>query len=236
MIIVDALIFSQSMKTKYFIFLLPLFGIVSTVFSQGQVATDINGSIINTKKYTELNGSVYFTDSWATGSVKFANGKSINKILLKYNQLSDEPVFAGKNDMEYVFNDLVVEFSLNDTLSRTRLFRNGFPATKQHSSRAFYEILADGNIKLLKKNTKKVMLTKEFNSATSVQTVTDNIEYFLYADKGLIPFKKAELMKFLANFNENKSVLTNEFVKKNKLNLKKEDDLVQIVNYYNQQK
>jgi len=224
-----------SQKCLLSIVISTLIGISLDCLAQGQTITDISGSVLSTRKYIELNGSPYLTDVWSKGWVKFSNGKVIKDISLKYDEVADELSFAGKNDEEYFFNDKVTEFTLvyvQENIEYTKHFKNGFPLIKNFTDKSFYEVLIDGPVTLLKKNAKDITQVKEFNSATIVKTVNNNIGYYLVKSGKIIQLKKLDSKNLAFSLDSNKSDLITEFVRNNNLNPKKEEDLKKIIQHY----
>ena len=210
---------------------------LSTNFAKAQISnlSDISGTVITQKNYAEVNGSPYFFDKWVNGNVVLANGKAIKDIGLKYDQVKDELLFAGKNNEEYYFNDPIKEFTLvgeKNKVAFVFLFRNGFPDMKNLTVKSFYEVVTDGEIKLLKKNVKSISETKEYNSATTVKNINDNFNYYLANSTGITQLKKDDMKVLATALNEQKSSLILEYAKKNKLSPKKEEDLIKVITFY----
>ena len=227
----------MNVKENYFFILLILmfFGVEMKSLAQGQPVGDMAGNVLKTKKYTEINGSPYLIDSWTTGTVKFNNGKVINNVLLKYDQVADELSFAGKNDEEYFFNERVSEFTLTyieDNIDHKKYFKSGFPTINNLSDKSFYEVLIDGAVSLLKKNAKDITQVKEFNSATTVKTVNNNIRYYIVKSNEIIHLKKLDSKNVANSLDAGKANLIMDFTKRNDLNPKKDADLKKIILYY----
>jgi len=197
--------------------------------------SDISGTVLTQNSYVEVSGSPYLHGSWRKGNVTFSNGKKINGVALKYDQVKDELLFAGKNNEEYYFNEAVAEFTLageNEKLENSSVFRNGFPSLKKLTNTSFFEIIVDGEVKLLKKNVKTITETKEFNSATTTRSIDQNLNYYIFKTNALVQLKKGDL-KGLANaLDDQKAPAIIDFSQKNKLNVSKEEDLKKIVTYY----
>jgi hypothetical protein len=98
----------------------------------------------------------------------------------------------------------------------------------------FYEQLTEGKTELLKK-VKVVLIKSNYNATLDVGSKTDKkmlkYELCFFDGKKLIKFKKSKggVLEVLIG----KKTEIKEFIKSNKLSIKKEADLVQIFNYYN---
>lgn len=220
------------MKLYLVQFILFLFLGYSQAKSQIVNLNDVSGTVLKEQNYLEFNGTSFFNDKWLKGEVVFEDGKNIKDIALKYDLVKDQLLFLGKNDDEYYFNNPVKEFSLTNEANKY-LFRNGFPSIKSLNENSYYEVLSDLKVKLLKKNIKSISETKEFNSATVVRNVLDNITYYFFKNGELIPFRKDDIKNIAKLLDAEKSTQIVDFYLKSKLNIKKEDDLKKIVAFYN---
>lgn len=206
------------------------------VFGQGQPVTDINGTVLREQSYTEVTGSPYLVDKWTRGSVRFVNGKTVADVALKYDQVKDELMFAGKEDKEYYFNDPVKEFSIiyiKDDMEFKALFRSGYLPVKNLTNKSFYEVLLEGKAQLLRKNIKTIMETKEYNSATVNKKISDNIGFYIAKGEQLMAVQKNDVKTIAEFIDSSKAPALIEYADKNKLNLKRELDLRNFVGYYN---
>lgn len=211
-----------------------LFSLLGYSQAKSQIVNlnDVSGTVLKEQNYLELNGTSFFNDKWLKGDVTFEDGKNIKNIALKYDLVQDQVVFLGKNDFEYYFNQPVKEFSLiND--ENKYLFRNGFPSIKNFDENSYFEVLSDLKVKLLKKNSRSISETKEFNSATVVRNVLDNVTYYFFKNGGLVNFKKDDIKNVAKLLDAEKSPQIIDFYLQNKLNIKREEDLKKIIEYYN---
>ena len=223
-------------KKKILVFLILFLLNISKTLSQGQAITDINGSVIKVQSYTEVQGSPYLFNDFLKSSIKFTNGKVINNVAIKYDQIKDEITFVGVNGGEYYFSDPVSEFSLsyiNNQTAIDRLFRSGFNSFKNFNHNSFYEVLVDGNIKLLRKNAKIISEIKEYNSATSIKIINENIGYYISKHNEIIQLKKNNIKSLIEALDSNKSTSLLEFSKKENLNIENEEYLKKIIIFYN---
>ena len=202
-------------------------------FAQREVATQnfantTDGSPVSVQKYEQIKGSAYLNEGWSDGIVKLKNGKSY-KAKLKYDQVADELHFEN-NGKELLFVNPVSEFKIEftkDDKQQNFYFRNGFEA----NSEAFYQVLADGEIVLLKKARKVIVDKTPFNSATAVREFEPQNRYYLYRNNKLAPIKSNK-KAVLAMLSEKKSQL-DTFINREKLDLNDDEDLSKLITYYN---
>ena len=215
------------MKNQTLIILL-LIGIFSVKYASGQVIIDVNGEPLKLTPLVEVDGSPFISKSWTSGDANLANGKMFKGIDLKYDEVKDALIFRGKEDKAFYFTDLIKEFNLNE-----KIFKSGFLPYKDFSSKSFFEIITSGKITLLKKNDKKIVEAKDYNSATTAKKVIDNLNFYIAKDDKIIATQKDNLKTILNIIDSNKSNEIIEFASNNKLNSKKGEDLKKIIDSYN---
>lgn len=191
------------------------------------------GMPLRTRSYTDLKGSPYFLDSWNKGIITQANGQSYKDVELKYDQLEDELIFRDQQGRELGFAIPVKEFKINYILEgvpKSSLFRNGFEPFKGSTEKNYYEILYDGPVKLAKKNVKHIEQYREYNSATTTKSVIERVKYYFYTANQLKEFKKDEKSVRLAFGEKSPTVL--KYIDDNKLDLKKDTDLIKVFSFF----
>ncbi len=201
-----------------------------------QNLTDISGTVMKTNTYSEIKGSPFLTENWAQGNVKFVNGRVLTNIALKYDQVKDELLFKGKDNEEYYFSDLISEFDISYAKTQGEVkqrFINGFTPSKNLTEKSFYEVLVDGKVRLLKRSNKTITETKEYNAATSVKEINENVAYYIGKAGDATPLKKNDIKTVASLIDAQKSAAIIDYANKNNVNPKTEIGLRQIVNYYN---
>ncbi|MES2329089.1 MAG: hypothetical protein V4539_05760 [Bacteroidota bacterium] len=183
-----------------------LFCLLPALYSSGQTALANGGSGVPglieirdvsgrpfTATATEVKGSPLLSENWGTGYVKFANGRILKDVSLRFNLFNNE-LYYKLEDIEFVFVDPVTEFSFSydeKGKSHFAFFRNGYPGTRPGSGTLYYEVLTDGKrYKLLKRNYKSISEAYEFNSIPS-RIFRQNGELYIYdaQARALIPVK-----------------------------------------------
>jgi hypothetical protein len=72
---------------------------------------------------------------------------------------------------------------------------------------------------------------KEYNSSVISKAFKDNISYYLVIGNKAFPVKKEK--RSILSALGNKQTELEAFIKANNLNLKNDDDLARLINYYN---
>lgn len=222
---------------KRFIFLTVLALLVINVKAQFTGAnSSVDLTILDTRvkemgKYADVKTGVPFVlKDWSVGAIT-ANGKvQKEELMLKYDEVDDELLVKGEGNSVKKFSLPIEAFTIKDG-SKTRVFVSGFKPTKNANSSAYYEVIADGKVKLLRKNFKKISEYKEYSGATA-KVIKDDVQYFIVAsDNQPTPIKLDQ--KSILEVLSDKGAVVEEHIKANKLNLKKENDVVLLFQFYN---
>jgi hypothetical protein len=196
-----------------------------STYAQSMFLQDINGRPIFEGGYTEIEGSPYLNDVWSRGSVKAKNnGKTYELAKMRYDLYKDELEYE-ENQKPYRFSKEITEFSTNDGV-----FRSGFPAIEPMTDRNFYQVLYDGNVKLLKRTTVRIQTEKLYSSATQTKRFIKDDALYLFKNGTMTRLKKDK--KALLEALGDKQAELETFIKEEKLKLSKEEDILRVVEKY----
>jgi len=202
------------------------FFILYTFNSYSQYVSYQDGSPAREIKLVNVEGSELLYPDWTKGSIKLASGRVYDEMLLKYNIYEDQLYFQGKDNATMKFTSTVVEFRFGSDV-----YRNGYPAIKDFNELSYFKVLSEGKATLLKKITKNVIDVKEFNSSITVKKIADDKIYYLF-NNGKMLLLKSDKATFLGLVSDKKSEIE-AYLKANKINFKKEEDLIALVTAYN---
>jgi hypothetical protein len=195
------------------------------------IQTDQGAPFIGTN-YTDIKGHPYLFENWTEGTVKLTNGKSYTSVQLKYNLLRDELFFKDiKTEQLLAFVIPVVEFKLNEKEQGSSLYRNGYKAINENTEKSYYQVLFDGGTQLLKRTSKKINEEKPFNSASTIKSFEVLTFYYISNNNTLIKIRKDK--KSVLTALANQSAALEKYIQEKSLNLKNEEDLIQLIQYYN---
>lgn len=183
------------------------------------------------QKYDGVNGSPYLFENWAIGTVTTVDKSVKRDVQLKYDEIDD--ILLMKNDEGKVvtFTQPVAEFSITDpTSGKIRVFKSQFAPSKANTQNSFFEVIYDGKVKLIKKNHKVISENKQYSGATS-KTIVDAVKYYI-VNLNASPLSVKPDAKSIAEVLNNKQEELTSYAKSEKLNLKKEPDLVKLLTYY----
>lgn len=227
------------MKQKYKIIIAIPFIVISTnlkaQFVGGNSTIDL--TLIEPKKdyesssrYSDVKGLPYLLKDWSIGSVKSSNNIEKKDLMLNFDEVRNELLIKGSNGNLLTVSPPAIEFTILDK-EVNRKFKLGFTQTKSTDLTTFFEVLVEGKVMLLKRNKKGISENKEY-SGNIAKSITDDIRYFLVITNNEPIQVKLDQKSIFSLLAEKETELTVYF-KDNKLNIKKEDDVMKLINYYN---
>ncbi len=223
------------MKIAFFSFIMTAM-LLAGVKASAQYLHDYQGKAYTEQSYTDVDGSPYLTTNWFAGTVQLANGKNVNA-KLKYDLLKDELLFQNpKDSVPMVFVDPVKGFTFNlfkiDESNLVPLvFSNGYPAADNQTPVSFYQVIADGKVKLLKYYHKIIRTDQAFNSASATKTFVLIDFYYLLAGNKIVRIKPGKKV-LLAMLND-KADKIEAYLKSTGIDYKSDLDLAKLITYYN---
>jgi hypothetical protein len=203
--------------------------------ANAQVVLGMRGEAVNDKAYTEVVGNPYLINEWASGTVNLENNQSA-PATLKFDICSNNLLFKGQNGEPLVLKNKINGFTLNNTLAEISninflVFVNGYPLTGKQTEATFYQLIADGPVRLLKYYKKNIDEHREFTSAVTTRTFKFFDSYYI--------FKKGQFMEFQPNkksivklFDDHAAQL-DAYIQANNINFKSDTDLQKLFNWYN---
>lgn len=208
----------------------------TSAYSQGAVSgqlgnlRDMYGAPVSTINYSNTKGSPFLLDEWAMGTVKLLRGDSFKDIALKYEIVNDMLIFKDPiSGQSLGFKDAVQEFTIidnTDSPHRELLFRRGFGP----NSNQFFQVLEEGGVQLIKRNSKIVKESREFNSASTTKAFYSVFDYYIIKGGEMIRIRKFK-NDILANLDKHDQL--EAFIKRSNLGFKSEEDLIKVIVHYN---
>lgn len=206
----------------------------------GENLNNIDARLLHTfnDTYEGLQGHPYYINAWLDGGVTMKAGGERRGLRLKYDVYHDQIVVL-KNQEAYTFDaNAISAFTLEDlSFSRLRQYRNGFyfPDLKITPDQ-FFEILHDGEYKLIYKYSKKLL---KANFDTGLQTGSrydqfqEDHKFYLILPSGEALRLKRNKKAVLKALNSKKHQKKLEgFIAKKNLDLKKAEDLATLIAYF----
>ena len=180
-------------------------------------------------------GSPYYHGKYHSGSIYLNDELAAAGILLKYNAYRD--IFFAVTDVNTSDDDaqIVTKAQGMKVLVNNEEFIT-LPSLNNRYELQYYQVVVRGaKVTLLKKNHK--LYVEGSRATTSLtrdvpSTYSDRRDFYLLSPSGDFTEVPSSTKKVLALFPEDKKSLS-AAVKKYRLNLKKEIDLVRFIGYYN---
>lgn len=196
---------------------------------------------------SEIQGSFYLDPEWSVATVRFyPRTISTPKGIIKLDSVSDVQmrILLQGNDVEFntqegikvISGTLIRSFTTKkqDFWVKNYISTLEFKDESEKVKAGFFEILADGKVKLLEYSKLKIQ-QPDYVAALNVgsKDTKINIDKILYIAKGKEVTKFSTGKKDLYELMADKKPEIEKFVKDNKLNLKDRIDLAKVFQYYN---
>jgi hypothetical protein len=174
-------------------------------------------------------GTMYFLNEWSDGKAYLADNTVLDHIKLRYN------IYFGQ--MQFILNGDTLAFAKPEEVNclkfRGMTFVNTDYRVGNEVKNDWFEVVCEGQCQLLFRRMVKYHLVAEEDAEREVDNSYVKCCAY-YVKNGDQP---AELIrpkkKNVACVFSDKEELISEFIKNHRLNLKKKDDLVAVVDYYN---
>lgn len=227
------------------------FGISASAFSQlspgsGTVSAPTTGGV-NTPSATgfltsrpivllnvmDISGSPYLSTEYKTGFVKVKSGYHEDGVPVRFNIYKNVIEFKQKG-IELTLDDLDIAmyFDVPGDSNSLRIFKTGYPAIEKQKESSIYEVLAMGDkAHLLKYFSQKVEEVKSMGDYDKKELNTYSNLYLFIPGKGIEKIKADK--KAVMNHFPGQEDKIEALIKDNKLNLKKENDLAELITLIN---
>lgn len=174
-------------------------------------------------------GSQYFIQEFLPGKVVVNDSISYNA-MLRYNAYSDEIEMQKDGKISGLFKRPYLSAIINNDNFTIQNFQ-----TDAGQKVGYFQTLVTGPVSLYAKKTKLYSPGKKATSTYTKDvppTFTDEIDYFILNTNELVLQKiKLKTKSIIELLGED--VKLKKFAKENEIEIKKENDLIKLINYYN---
>lgn len=209
---------------------------ISTTGKWGQqlFISDVNGqAFIN--KYDGIVGNVYDQADYQLARITLKDGRVYNDIKARINLLEHEVNFIASNGQEgFLGKGMATEIIYTvpkESGQELQVFQCGFPPIDNQNRISFYQILYNDKTSLLKSVYKSI---QERNNDLSGERYKEFATYenmYLLKDGVMSRIKKDKYI--LLNLLKDKEAALKKYIEEQKLNLKNEASLIELIKYYN---
>jgi hypothetical protein len=196
---------------------------------------DIGQSVLlvtDGKGNMETNGSPFFDSEFLPANIELITGQRYENVLVKINLLSNEIIFKTAEGKELAVSPAIKLIELNKN-GNILFFEYGFPVFEKQNQKTIYQVLAKGEVSLLKYFFIQVTETKHYSSATMVRTIEQFPRLFLY-DKKMGLQKAPKSNEDLLSLYKVYATTLKSILEKNNLKIKKEDDFIKCISKLNE--
>jgi len=212
---------------------LPLFAqITGNPITSVQFA-DANGRLLPASG-AGIQGTPYVFEQFGLGKVVFVNGMESVDSNLNYSYFDHKLYFTQKKGL-YEVNQQAKSFELNSVDKEnnkvSKQFMCLFPNVDDNTPATFYEVLGKGdNFQLLKYTSKRIKESAVYGGAPLKEYVMDDL-YYIYdkTDKRMLALGSSHTLKAVKKVLPNYSAQMDALMNTNNLNLKKEEDIIQLL-------
>jgi hypothetical protein len=190
--------------------------------------------------YERITGSPFYTEEWQLASLTGANEKEKWLCKVKINLATGELYYQDKEGNELVTDDglihKVVLHRNDDTSTVVAIFILTPERVRlnQVQRNSYMRVMNSGSYQLLKLTIKNLNAADSLFGTMKRYFFRDEEVYFIYHTEMMNSLRKLDkenLLQYLPG-----SSAYNDWAKQNKINFKKEEDVLHFMNYYNSKK
>lgn len=186
---------------------------------------------------TEVNfvGSPFWPEAYQVAKLTIKNGTQYHGVQVKVNLLTHLVLFKATDgtDMEVTAEVRTIAFSDTTSDMKNVVLMNGFPNIDAQTATSFYQLLDSGKTKLLKTYAVSFDEKTQYGYAGVTRELVKKPVYYLYMADGSM--KKLDKGKnALLKLFPDKTTVIEDYLKKEKLKLQKEAEMMKAIQFINQ--
>lgn len=214
-----------------------LFETLSSTKSEGTINIYGRGNLSQKLPYENIKGSPFWAEEWKTATLYGFRANEKWEQPIKLNLATHEIYFKNKEGEELVINDgLVQKIAFHDAndpakIEAAFLYALQPPFVSTNKIDDFLQVLNGGNYQLLKQSSRKVGQGDSLFGTLKKYFFTNENNYFISNKFIVRPLKKLNKDNCLQLVPAGKSI--EEWITQNKIDLRKEADVVIFLNFVN---
>jgi hypothetical protein len=181
-----------------------------------------------------LNGSPYLTDEFVPGTMETLNGTVIEGLKYRYNIYNDEMQFIVGEDTAVINKPLALR---SIEMDRKKFAYEVYKVSDQMVAAGYFELISEGEMSLLFRRNLELEYdnyvpnygggggSKEF-----VLKKDNNFYVKLEGDAARKVYKRKDFLNAIPRDLQSR---VKQYMKEHKISVRKEDELLALVNYYN---
>lgn len=196
---------------------------------------DQNGLPFN-RVYRGVEGTPYFINEFKYGAIELKTGRKFINAFIKLDITSHEILFKTPDNEEGIISSqFVKEVVISDTilpLINIYHFRTDLPSVDKYKSGEFCQILAEGKLTLVNVLRKTIETRKNDFSGEIIKEFALYEDLYIYQNGEMKRLKKDR--DFLLALMQDQRAKMEEYLRRDKKNLKNPQILAETLKYYNQ--
>ena len=184
-------------------------------------------------KSGELIGTPFMNEDFMEGAIYFHSDRKVSNLMINYNIFTGELLYKKEGQTYEVNTNDVLYFTVTEPEgNKIQMYQQEF--IPQAGRREFIQVLYEGETTLYKRRVKEFQESdykNPYSDAKRYDEYTERIIYMVKHNremKELKPHKKA-LLELLSDQADQIGI----FLKEKEINLRNEDDLIKLFDYYN---
>ena len=199
----------------------------SQVITTGPNMQDISGKVILINKLSEVEGSIFYKDSYLPATLTLENGVLVTGKSVKLNLQTNAVYYLDNNGAEW---EAISKIKRIDFIESKAVFENGFPSVDNQNANTYYQVLIKGKASLLQCTHFSEGEYKPYNATVTIKRI-DKVFELYGASKNAISklSSKEDVLVVLAD----KSNEVSSFILEKKIKCKKQGDFENVIKLYN---
>lgn len=209
--------------------LILLFAVIHFAFAaKAQFHAKLQGKPYPATDQNFAEGNIHFPDGWYKGVITLKSTEVLDGIPIRYDKVNDQLLYM-ENEKIYIAGPEVIYFHIPSD-NALYDFKKGYPKIGKLTDQNFYEVLHDGNTKLLKRHVAVVKEEKDENDAV-LKKVEDTYQYYVLKDKKMNLLKEP-FEQTLLNLLADRRSLMKMVITEQQLEFNEDIDIVTLLEEY----
>jgi hypothetical protein len=192
-------------------------------------------NLIPTEYSPDIEGTAYLFPDYNRADIILVNGMPLNNLRVRFNLEKNQLYFSDSLTGSFVFNKAVLrKVVFKSVFANTGapfVLKSGYPSINKQDTNYLYELQAGGKIDLLRNQERVIQTTKNEMTGDIKKEFVEYISYYIYCNKTIKEFRNNKPV--LLEFMKDKQKEVDAYIATNKVNFKKNADVVKLVSYYN---
>lgn len=190
----------------------------------------INGKTLFNRSDLNEEGSYTFPKVPVNAKVTLRNGREYPSVKTMVNLMDNEMIFSDSTGQAYsaIVPISSIEFAPSENVPSRTVFKTGFPSIDGNDENTFYEVLAEGQLTLLRHNKVTYVDKSVLGRSMPTRVYDDKQTLYVYnsKDDSIKKIHRNETQELFAGNTKMKSYLGSHKVKS-------DADLAGVITYYN---